>query len=147
METGASVADLASTRPAEAIFADAKNPSRPWAHARSQQACRFGGGAAAGSPSAAPNGIAAFTRHNRFVDAKISPKGTYLAGISTEGGKRWLSIVDLANRKLASTFRPNPESVGEFYWANDSRVVVQLWNASDGTLASPVTYGQIYAGD
>jgi hypothetical protein len=62
-------------------------------------------------------------RSGPFVDAKISPKGTYLAGISTEGGKRWLSIVDLANRKLVSTFRPNPESVGEFYWANDSRVL------------------------
>jgi hypothetical protein len=84
-------------------------------------------------------------RSGPFVDAKISPKGTYLAGISTQGGKRWLSIVDLANRKLVSTFRPNPESVGEFHWANDSRVLVQLWNESDGTLVSPVNHGEIYA--
>jgi dipeptidyl aminopeptidase/acylaminoacyl peptidase len=92
----------------------------------------------------APKGVAAFSHHNRYVEAKISPKGTYLAAISTEGGKRWLSVIDLAQRKLATTFRPEPESVGEFYWANDSRVLIQLWNEGDGTLAAPVSYGEIY---
>ena len=90
--------------------------------------------------------VAPFTRHAGFVDAKISPKGTYLAAISTEGGKRWLSIIDIAHRKVASGFRPpESESVGEFYWANDSRVLIQLWNEGDGTLAAPVRYGEIYA--
>lgn len=112
--------------------------------------CKHAGqaeGPAAPVTAPAPSGIAAFTRHSRFVDAKISPKGTYLAAISTEGGKRWLSIVDLKSRKLASSFRPDPDSVGEFYWANDTRVMVQLWNEGDGTLASPVNYGEIYGID
>ena len=109
--------------------------------------CKHGDSASPGSASAAttPTGIAAFARHSRFVDAKISPKGTYLAAISTEGGKRSLAIVDLVNHKLSSAFRPDPESVGAFYWANDSRVVVELLNESAGALAAPVSYGEIYA--
>jgi len=93
-----------------------------------------------------PRGIAAFTRHDRFVDAKILPKGTYLAAISVEGGRRSLGIIDLANRKVASGFRPAPQSVGDFYWANDTRVVVELWD-EEGTLAAPVNHGEIYAVD
>jgi hypothetical protein len=57
-------------------------------------------------PGAAPSGIAAFTRHSRFVDAKISPKGTYLAAISTEQGKRAMTIIDLKARKIASRSTP-----------------------------------------
>src|SRR5437879_5766946 len=67
-------------------------------------------GASAAHP-VEPQGLAAFTRHSRFVDAKISPNGRYLAAISVEGGKRSLGIVDLADRKLASLFRPVPQSV------------------------------------
>ena len=55
--------------------------------------------------------------------------------------------MDLKTRKLASAFRPDPESVGNFYWANDSRVVVELWNEGDGSLAAPVNYGELYAVD
>ncbi len=109
--------------------------------------CKHGGSAQPGQARAPePKGIAAFTRHSRFVDAKISPKGTYLAAITAEGGKRSLAIVDLKTRKLAPVLRPAPQSVGDFYWANDSRVVVQLWD-EDGTLAAPVNRGEIYAVD
>jgi hypothetical protein len=109
--------------------------------------CKHGGSADAKASRAAaaePQGIAAFTRHSRFVDAKISPNGTYLAAISVEGGRRSLGIIDLANRKIASAFKPEPQSVGNFYWANDTRVVVELWD-EEGTLAAPVNYGEIYA--
>ena len=93
-----------------------------------------------------PAGIAVFTRSSRFVEAKISPGGTYLAAIRLEGGKRTLTFVDLRNRKLASVFRPEPQSVGNFYWVNDSRAAVELWDEY-GTLAAPVNYGQLYAVD
>jgi hypothetical protein len=36
-----------------------------------------------------PAGIAVFTRSSRFVEAKISPGGAYLAAIRLEGGKRY----------------------------------------------------------
>jgi acetyl esterase/lipase len=95
----------------------------------------------------APVGLAGFARHSRFVDAKISPGGTYLAAISTDGGRRALSIVDLRTRKLASTFNPKPESVGTFSWANDNRVLIQLWTEYEGYLAEPVNHGNIYSLD
>lgn len=95
----------------------------------------------------APHGIAAFARHSRYIDAKISPKGTYLAAIIRENGKRALAVVNLKTRKLASAFNPSPESVGEFSWANDGRILVELWNESEGNLAQPVNYGEIWSLD
>jgi dipeptidyl aminopeptidase/acylaminoacyl peptidase len=92
-----------------------------------------------------PKGIAAFSRHDRFIDAKISPKGTYLAAINTEAGRRSLVIIDLAKRKSVVFSLAPPESVGNFFWANDERVMVQVLDESDGTLATPVSLGEIYA--
>jgi dipeptidyl aminopeptidase/acylaminoacyl peptidase len=92
-----------------------------------------------------PAGVAVFTRNNRFIDAKISPGGKYFAAISTEGGKRTLVIIDIKTRKPAAAFRPSPESVGNFYWANDSRVIAQIWGEGDGTLAIPSNNGELYA--
>jgi hypothetical protein len=92
-------------------------------------------------------GIAAFARQDRFVAAKISPQGTYLAAISNEGGKRTLVFIDLATRKVTSVLRPDSEQmVGSFYWANDERVVVELAN-QEGHLAAPVSFGELYAVD
>jgi dipeptidyl aminopeptidase/acylaminoacyl peptidase len=105
------------------------------------------GHAADSSSSRPPVGIAAFTRHSRIVDAGISPKGTYLAAISVEGGKRWMTVIDLKARKPASTFNPERASVGEFYWANDSRLVVQILDEGDGLQAAPVSHGELYAVD
>jgi dipeptidyl aminopeptidase/acylaminoacyl peptidase len=92
-------------------------------------------------------GIAAFARQDRFVAAKISPQGTYLAAISNEGGKRTLAFIHLATRKVTSVLRPDSEQmVGSFYWANDERVVVELAN-QEGNLAAPVSFGELYAVD
>jgi dienelactone hydrolase len=102
---------------------------------------------AGSSPAAAPQGIEAFTRHSRYVDAKLSPKGTYLAAVILEKGKRALAVVDLKTRKLASTFNPFPESVGRFYWANDGRILVELLYETDGYLAQPVYTGEIWSLD
>src|SRR5438270_293663 len=96
--------------------------------------------------SDAPIGIAAFTSHSRFVDAQISPKGTYLAAVSVEGGKRALKVVDLKARKLVSAFKPERASVGGFQWVNDSRIAIELYDEED-LLASPVNRGEIYAID
>jgi len=97
------------------------------------------------APAAGQPAISDFARFSSVVDAKISPGGTYLAVINTVGGKRSLSIEDLAARKMVSSFNPSPESVGNFFWANDSRVVVELLNESNGTLASPISNGELYA--
>jgi dipeptidyl aminopeptidase/acylaminoacyl peptidase len=105
------------------------------------------GSSVAAQPNPAPVGLAAFTVHPRFTDAKISPRGTYLAAISQQGGRRSLVFVNLATRQLASTLSPGGASmVGDFHWVNDERVVVELVD-DDGDLAAPVSRGELYAVD
>jgi dienelactone hydrolase len=100
----------------------------------------------AGIPQNVPTkGISDFTRFSKFVSAKLSPSGRYVAAITTESGKRALVVVDVKSRKQVSGFRADPESVGDFYWANDDRILVELWNEGDGSLARPSNYGEIYA--
>lgn len=100
----------------------------------------------AGLPQNVPTaGISDFTRFSKFVSAKLSPHGRYVAAITTEGGKRALIVVDVKSRRQVSGFRADPESVGQFYWANEDRILVELWNEGDGSLAQPSNYGEIYA--
>lgn len=97
------------------------------------------------APPPDPTGPARFTNHGRFVDAKLSPKGTWLAAISEAGGHRSLSFVNLADRKLGWELKAGGYAVvGRFFWANDTRVVVELWD-QDGTLAGPVSRGELLA--
>lgn len=92
---------------------------------------------------APPTGLARFTSHSQMVSAKLSPKGTYLAAITMHGGRPALRFVNLATRKLASTFNPSGSTtVGSFHWVNDERVVVELAD-HDGTLAGPVGRGEL----
>jgi len=99
------------------------------------------GGAKSGAARGAePTGVVAFTRHSRFVDAKISPKGTYLAAVTTEGGRRSLAFINLTTRQFASALKPDSETmVGNFYWANDERVVVELVDQDGDTFNIPTT--------
>src|SRR5438132_12099761 len=60
--------------------------------------------------SANPTGIEAFSRFPKFAGAKISPHGAYLAAVSVENGRAALVFIDLKTRKLASVFRPLPQS-------------------------------------
>ncbi len=99
------------------------------------------------APAPAPAGIARFARHARFVEAKLSPKGTYLAAISQEDGKRTLVVVSLATRQVISQLRPDSENMaGWFYWANDERIVVEL-SRIEADSDRPVSYGELYAVD
>ncbi len=101
--------------------------------------------AAAVEPAAAPTGIARFTRHDRFVEAKISPGGKYLAAISQERGRRTLVFFDLATRKMTGALSPDPENqAGRFFWVNDERVIVEL-QRFEGDLDTPLSYGELYA--
>ncbi len=103
--------------------------------------------AAPPGPEPAPVGIARFTRHARFVEAKLSPKGTYLAAISQKEGKRTLVVVKLATRQIASQLRPDADDMpGRFFWANDERLVVELWRA-DTESDAPARYGELYTVD
>jgi dipeptidyl aminopeptidase/acylaminoacyl peptidase len=97
------------------------------------------------APPPDPTGQARFTNHARFVDAQLSPKGTWLAVVSVEGGKRSLSFIRLADRKMTGRLAPGGTAmVGQFDWANDERVVTGLLEVN-GTLARPVNYGELLA--
>lgn len=101
--------------------------------------------AAAPAPPPAPVGLARFTAHPRFVEAALSPKGTFLAVVMAEGGRRALAFIKLATREVCGGYNPGGSSaVGDFYWVNDERVVVELVD-HDGTLAAPVRRGELYA--
>lgn len=102
-------------------------------------------GAAGPSLPLAPTGLARFTDHEWFHTAKVSPKGTYLAGAVARGGRKALVFIDLATRKPVGAFNPSgDEAVGRFEWASDERVVIELVD-HDGTLEAPVGRGEIYA--
>jgi acetyl esterase/lipase len=106
------------------------------------QSCSHAGPAPV-KPAGDPTGVAAFTAFSRFVDAKISSNGTYLAAIRIDEGKRSLGFIDLVTRKLVSVYRPLPQSVGRFFWLSDDFVAVEVWDER-GTLAAPVYLGAIY---
>jgi acetyl esterase/lipase/lambda repressor-like predicted transcriptional regulator len=98
-------------------------------------------------PAGPPSGIAVYARHPQFIEARISPKGTYLAAISVEAGQRSLTFVRLATREFVSRLKPDRGTmVGDFHWVNDERVVAELVDM-EGDLAAPKRYGEIYAVD
>ncbi len=97
--------------------------------------------------SSAPTGLAMFTRSAKVKTAKVSPKGTYVAALSEENGKRALTFVKSATREITHVLRPEGEStIGRFFWANDERVVIEMVD-HEGSLAAPVSRGEIYAVD
>ena len=94
--------------------------------------------------SAEPTGTAAFSRFGKFVNARISPKGTYLAVVVSDGGKNSLGFINLTTRQFSSGLTPDLGAmVGNFYWANDQRAVVEVVE-SDPMYAAPISYGELY---
>src|SRR5256885_5167285 len=93
-------------------------------------------------------GSARAAAQKTFVDAQVSPKGTYIASLSEENGKRTLTFFNVATRQGTFALKPEGEStIGRFLWANDERVVIEMVDR-DGTLAAgPLTRGEIYAVD
>ena len=94
---------------------------------------------------AIPTGIEAFTRFPKFAGAKISPHGTYLALLKPEQGHVGLVFIDLKTRKLASTFAPVEQSVSNYFWVNEERLLIELADAHYGSLAAPPGTGELTA--
>ncbi len=95
--------------------------------------------------SAEPTGIAAFTRLPKHIDAKISPKGTYLGILVNENGKKSLGFINLKTRQFASGLTPDRgQMVLRFIWANDERAIAQV-GQEDPMYSVAVNYGELYA--
>src|SRR4029077_17679883 len=70
-----------------------------------------------------PTGLAMFTRSAKVKTAKVSPRGTFVAVLSEENGKRALTFLKPATREITYVLKPEGEStIGRVYWANDERV-------------------------
>ena len=91
--------------------------------------------------------ISKFSDHDRYRDVKISPTGKYLAISRFIGGESDLLIVDSKTMKAVNEIRlKGKEEVGGFYWANDERLIIQLFSKKYSKEA-PVYYGELFAID
>jgi len=100
--------------------------------------------AAAPGPAPAPPDVAALARHERLVDARLSPGGTRLATLLLEGKRLSLVVTDLATRRTLSAPRPYSDSmVGSVHWIDDDRLVAGLVVEEPG-LDEPVSRGELW---
>lgn len=89
--------------------------------------------------------IDALANRPRIVDVKISPGGEYLALRMFKEGKHGLVFVDRKETSVLGTvgFSGKAE-VGDFSWANNERVVMQIYEVSEHD-RQPKYYGELYA--
>lgn len=94
---------------------------------------------------AAPVPLDELIRHPEVHQIKISPTGTHLAVSRNYEGERVLVIMSLSPLKITGSLRfRGKEEVGEFYWANNERVVAEIMSRR-AALEAPVNYGSLFA--
>ena len=88
--------------------------------------------------------LAPFLRTGGFVDAKISPQGTYIAVTVARGDRTALAVIRRADLKTTATFSLGENShIGRFDWVTDDRLLVGMAEKF-GLLETPVDTGEIY---
>ena len=95
----------------------------------------------------APVNPSDFAKDFEYQAAKISPDGKHIAMAILKEGKRRLLVVRSDNFKAVggANFGKKQE-VGEYYWANNERIVMQVW-VSEPWREEPFYYGELYAVD
>ncbi|WP_444958340.1 alpha/beta hydrolase family protein [Microbulbifer sp. ZKSA002] len=84
-------------------------------------------------------------RHANIEDVKISPAGSHLAVRKLHEGERILVFMSITPLKITGLLRfRGKEEVGDFYWANNERVVAEVMSRQSA-LETPVFYGSLYA--
>ncbi|MBY5992684.1 alpha/beta hydrolase family protein [Ferrimonas balearica] len=95
--------------------------------------------------SAKPADIDTFSRFDQFQAVKIAPDGQHLAVLTPMDGKNVLAILSIDTMKPTHVIRfGENKQVGEFYWANNERVIVQL-QFFKGWFEQPLTAGEWFA--
>ncbi len=96
---------------------------------------------------AAPHNIADFIRDDRFVDVKISPKGTYVAATVplTNDDKTVMVILKPGQKEPYGhvTLKEPNTHVAQFWWVSDNRLLFTIGERAGG-LEQPVSYGEIW---
>ncbi|WP_445358749.1 alpha/beta hydrolase family protein [Microbulbifer sp. ANSA005] len=84
-------------------------------------------------------------RHADIEEVKISPTGSHLAIRKLHEGERVLVFMSITPLEFTGFLRfRGKEEVGNFYWANNERVVAEVMSRK-AALEAPVNYGSLYA--
>ncbi|MGN6153852.1 MAG: hypothetical protein ACTHOH_17880, partial [Lysobacteraceae bacterium] len=96
---------------------------------------------------ASPYNLADFIRDDRFVNVKISPKGTYVAATVPlgEDDKTVLVILKPGETKPYGhvTLKDSHTHVADFWWVSDERLLFTVGERAGG-LERPVSYGEMW---
>ncbi len=103
--------------------------------------------AAAASGETAPYNLGDFIRDDRFVDVKISPKGTYVAAtIPLNADDKTVMVILKPGQKEPYghvTLKERNTHVAQFWWVSDDRLLFTIGERAGG-LEQPVSYGEIW---
>ncbi len=86
-----------------------------------------------------------FLRNDQFGDLKISPNGDYYAATLPMEDRTALAILRRSDGKVTGTFALGRNThVGNFHWANDKRVVLDVAQKF-GSVDQPFATGELFA--
>ncbi|MGH1469817.1 MAG: alpha/beta hydrolase family protein [Cellvibrionaceae bacterium] len=91
--------------------------------------------------------IADIVKRPEITHVKISPNGKYLAlrTYNSEQNKHYIFVINRADNKHISTLGfPGINEVGDYFWANDERIVIKIMQIRFGN-KTPKYYGELYA--
>lgn len=93
---------------------------------------------------AQPVALSDLARHMQYNTVKISPDGQYLAATAVVKGHTVLALIRLSDKK-GQLVRPREEdSVTDFWWVSDTRVVYTV-GMRVGGYDAPIATGELYA--
>ena len=95
----------------------------------------------------APYNLGDFIRDDRFVDVKISPKGTYVAAtIPLSADDKTVMVILKPGQKEPYghvTLKDRNTHVAQFWWVSDERLLFTVGERAGG-LEQPVSFGEIW---
>ena len=102
---------------------------------------------AAAQAETAPYNLGDFIRDDRFVDVKISPKGTYVAAtIPLNADDKTVMVILKPGQKEPYghvTLKDRNTHVAQFWWVSDDRLLFTVGERAGG-LEQPVSFGEIW---
>ncbi|WP_448211254.1 alpha/beta hydrolase family protein [Colwellia sp. MEBiC06753] len=97
------------------------------------------------SPSSFANKWEQLFEFPKYQEVKISPNGKHLAVAMDMDGQRALAFLERKTMKyIGGAKLPGQNEVGEFYWANNERVVVKVYQREPWR-KNPAYYGELFA--
>ncbi|MDM7861989.1 S9 family peptidase [Alteromonas sp. ASW11-36] len=90
---------------------------------------------------------AEFAKNDIYDTAELSPDGSKLAVRIIVDGKRQLAVFDVNTFETIGGARLGGNNeVGRFFWANDERIVMQIWQSRSWS-PQPGYYGELFVVD